>query len=83
MEASLVEVSLSNVGPAEVWFTEECKEERHPKRTYSFLWELLREKQFPNHACSSRVPVIDKLCEGLTQLESEPNRLRSMIYFPH
>src|SRR5437016_4795232 len=38
-------------------------EERHPKRTYSFLWEHLREKQFPNHACSSRVPVIDKLCE--------------------
>src|SRR5947208_1494371 len=21
-------------------------------------------RQFPNHACSSRVPVIDKLCEG-------------------
>ena|SRR2546429_7889514 len=27
MEASLAEVSLSNVGPAEVWFTEECKME--------------------------------------------------------
>src|SRR5947209_17252360 len=27
MEASLAEVSLSNVGPAEIWFTEECKME--------------------------------------------------------
>jgi hypothetical protein len=47
------------------------------------VWEHLREKHFPNFACSSLDEVIDKLCEGLTQLESEPKRLRSMTYFPH
>ena len=47
------------------------------------VWEDLREKQFPNLACSSLDEVIDKLCDGLTQLEAEPNRLRSMTYFPH
>ncbi len=47
------------------------------------LWEHLREKHFPNFACSSLDEVIDKRCEGLTQLESEPKRLRSMTYFPH
>jgi hypothetical protein len=47
------------------------------------LWEHLREKQFPNLACSSLDEVIDKVCEGLTQLEADPKRLRSMTYFPH
>jgi len=47
------------------------------------IWEDLREKQFPNVACSSLDEVIDRLCEGLIQLESEPQRLRSMTYFPH
>jgi len=47
------------------------------------LWEHLREKKFPNLACSSLDEVIDKVCEGLTQLESEPKQLRSMTYFPH
>jgi transposase len=47
------------------------------------MWEDLREKQFPNVACSSLEQVIDRLCEGLTQLEAEPKRLRSMTYFPH
>ena len=47
------------------------------------LWEHLREKQFPNLACSSLDEVIDKVCEGLTQLEAEPKRLRCMTYFPH
>ena len=47
------------------------------------LWEHLREKQFPNLACASLEEVVDKLCEELTHLESEPKRLRSMTYFPH
>ena len=47
------------------------------------LWEHLREKHFPNFACASLDEVIDKLCVGLTQLEAEPERLRSMTYFPH
>lgn len=47
------------------------------------LWEHLREKQFPNLACSSLEEVTDKLCTGLMQLEAEPELLRSMTYFPH
>jgi len=47
------------------------------------LWEDLREKQFANVASDSLQELIDKLCEGLTQLEAEPKRLRSMTYFPH
>jgi transposase len=47
------------------------------------VWDHLREKQFPNFASSSLDEVIDKLCEGLTQLEAEPKKLRSMTYFPH
>ena len=47
------------------------------------VWEHLREKQFPNLACSSLDEVVDKLCEELTQLESQPNQLRSMTCFPH
>ena len=47
------------------------------------LWEHLREKKLPNLACSSLQEVIDKVCEGLTQLEADPERLRSMTYFPH
>lgn len=27
--------------------------------------------------------VIDKVCEGLNQLEANPERLRSLTYFPH
>ncbi len=47
------------------------------------LWDHLREKQFPNLACSSLDEVIDRVYEGLTQLEAQPKRLRSMTYFPH
>lgn len=47
------------------------------------LWEHLREKQFPNLACSSLEEVTDRLCAGLMQLETEPELLRSLTYFPH
>lgn len=47
------------------------------------LWEHLREKHFSNFACASLDVVIDKLCVGLTQLEADPEYLRSMTYFPH
>jgi hypothetical protein len=33
-------------------------------------------------ACSSLQEVIDKVCEGLNQLEDDPEQLRSMISFP-
>lgn len=45
------------------------------------LWDHLREKKLPNCACSSLEEVIDKVCEGLLQLE--PEQIRSMTYFPH
>src|SRR5260370_34803463 len=32
---------------------------------------------------SSLDEVIDKVCDGLNQLEADPERLRSMTYFPH
>jgi transposase len=46
------------------------------------VWEHLREKKLPNLACSSLQEVIDKVCEGLNQLEDDPEQLRSMISFP-
>ena len=47
------------------------------------IWEDLREKHFPNLASASLEEVIDRLCEGLTQLEADPQKLRTMTYFPH
>lgn len=45
-------------------------------------WHLA-EKQFSNVAAASLDEVIDRLCDGLIQLEAQPKRLRSMTYFPH
>ena len=47
------------------------------------VWEELREKHLANLALSSLDDVIDKVCEGLNRLEAEPERLRSLTYFPH
>jgi hypothetical protein len=47
------------------------------------LWEDLREKQFPNLALAALDEVVEKVCDGLKVLESDPLRLRSMTYFPH
>lgn len=47
------------------------------------VWEELREKKLPNLALASLDDVIDKVCEGLNQLEADPERLRSLTYFPH
>ncbi|TME07427.1 MAG: hypothetical protein E6I80_11640 [Chloroflexi bacterium] len=47
------------------------------------IWEELREKQLANLALSSLDEVIDKVCDGLNQLEADPERLRSLTYFPH
>ncbi len=47
------------------------------------VWEHLREKQFPNLAYSSLEEVVDKLCEELTPLGSQPKQLRSLTNFPH
>ncbi len=47
------------------------------------VWEELREKQFSNLAFASLDEVIDKVCQGLNQLEADPDFLRSLTYFPH
>jgi len=47
------------------------------------VWEELREKQFANSVSDSLQELIDQRGFGLTQLESDPKRLRSMTYFPH
>ena len=47
------------------------------------VWEEIREKQLPNLALATLEEVIDKVCDGLRQLEAAPERLRSMTYFPH
>lgn len=47
------------------------------------VWEERREKQLSNLALPSLDAVIDKLCEGLNQLEADPERLHSLTYFPH
>lgn len=47
------------------------------------LWEELREKFFPNGYAVSLDEVIQILCDGLMQLDSDPSSIRSMTYFPH
>jgi hypothetical protein len=47
------------------------------------LWEELREKQLPNLALDTLDEVIEKVCDGLKQRESDPEQLPSLTYFPH
>ena len=47
------------------------------------VWEEVREKHLTNLAFASLDEVIDKVCDGLNQLEADPERLRSMTYSPH
>ena len=47
------------------------------------VWEELREKKLSNLALPSLEAVIDKVCEGLNQLEDAPEYLRSLTDFPH
>jgi hypothetical protein len=54
--------------------------ERNP---VEHLWEALRENHFPNLALAALDEVVDRVCDGLKQLEANPERLRSMTYFPH
>ena len=47
------------------------------------LWDELREEYFANGYTESLDEVIQTLCDGLIQLESDPKLIRSMTYFPH
>ena len=69
-------------GPANIRliFQPACSPEVNP---VEHVWEELREKQLPNRAFLSLDEVIDAVCDGLQQLEADPERLRSMTCFPH
>ena len=54
-----------------------------PESSVEHVWEEVREKHLANLALASLDEVIDKVCDGLNQLEADPQRLRSMTYFPH
>jgi hypothetical protein len=45
--------------------------------------EELREKQLPNLALDTLDEVIEKVCDGLKQLESDLEQLCSMTSSPH
>lgn len=47
------------------------------------LWEELREKFLSNRVFSSLDLLIEVLCRGLNELTDDPQRLRSMMFFPH
>jgi hypothetical protein len=47
------------------------------------IWEELREKHFANKAFKDLDEVEDKLCQGLTDLNKNPEKLRSMTNFPY
>jgi hypothetical protein len=47
------------------------------------LWDELREKYFHNRLFPSLDEVIEVLCQGLTDLAHDPERLRSLTRFPH
>jgi hypothetical protein len=47
------------------------------------LWEELREKFLPNKAFKSLDGVEHALCEGLQELQADPNRVSSMTNFPY
>jgi DDE superfamily endonuclease len=47
------------------------------------VWDELREKCFHNRIFPSLDGVIEALCQGLTALADDPERLRSLTSFPH
>jgi hypothetical protein len=47
------------------------------------VWDDLREKYFANRAFPSLDALIEVLCQGLNELATDPERLRSLTGFPH
>lgn len=47
------------------------------------IWEELRENGFYNHCYKSLDEVVQKLCDGLMDLASDKQHVRSMTRFPH
>jgi transposase len=47
------------------------------------LWEELREKYLHNRTFPSLEELIEVLCQALSELTEDKERLRSMMFFPH
>ena len=47
------------------------------------IWEELREKNLAHKACRDLEEVEDTLCQGLSDLARNPEKLRSMTNFPY
>ena len=47
------------------------------------LWEEVREKYLHNRILPSLEDLIEVLCQALTELSADKERLRSMMFFPH
>jgi transposase len=47
------------------------------------LWEEVREKYLHNRIFPSLEDLIDVLCQALSELTEDTERLRSMLFFPH
>ncbi len=47
------------------------------------LWEELREKYLHNRVFSSLEELLEVLCQALTELTDDKERLCSMMFFPH
>lgn len=47
------------------------------------IWEEIREKHFYNRVFSSLDQLEDELSQGLLELCSDPQQLRSLTFFPH
>jgi hypothetical protein len=45
--------------------------------------EERRDKPWPHLALDTLDQVIEQVCDGLKQRESDPERLRSLTYSPH
>lgn len=47
------------------------------------LWEEVREKYLHNRLFASLDELIEVLCQALSELTQDTERLRSMMFFPH
>lgn len=47
------------------------------------IWEDIRENHFYNQVFQSLDQVENVLCQGLVELCSDNDRLRSLTFFPH
>ncbi len=47
------------------------------------LWEEVREKYLHNRILPSLEDLIEVLCQALSELTADTERLRSMMFFPH